>query len=405
MIDKTHLWPEERSETDDTVTLGVTIENSNNERSHLWYRVPLEHREAITGGCEPFVLGALFMAMSRATNLVVHGQVSPSLLRNLEEFQNAWACWRPEWYTKIEITADRELELARAANSNKAIMAFSGGVDASFTAWSHRHGQRGRLNEDIGAGVMIHGFDIPLDQVDDFCLATEKSAKMLASLGMALIPVATNFRELDGDWEDAHGAGLASCLTLFQDRYVRGVIASSEPYNSLVIPWGSNPITDPLLSSNSFRLIHDGAAFTRSEKIRRIAQWPEALQHLRVCWQGKQKDRNCGRCEKCVRTILNFRVMGLGLPACFEQDITDQQILNLKGLKPGTPQFLYLEEILSSARTASISESWVTALERCLHENRLSANGQRSFRQQLKKRVPLTLRRSIRRLIGKDNHK
>jgi len=397
MINKTHLWPEQPSETGDTITWGVTIENANNKCSHLWYRIPVEYKEIITAGCEPFVLGALFMAMSQATDLVVHGQVSPSLLRNLEEFQNAWISWRPEWYTKIEIMADRELESSKAVNSARAIMAFSGGVDASFTAWSHKKGQRGRLTCDIATGVMVHGFDIPLDRGDDFRFAAEKSTRMLASLGMTLIPVTTNFRELEGDWEDTHGAGLASCLMLFQDNYARGVIASTEPYNSLVIPWGSNPITDPLLSGNSFQIIHDGAAFTRSEKIRTIAQWPEALRNLRVCWQGEQKDRNCGRCEKCVRTILNFRVMGIDLPECFEHDVTDQQILSLKGLRPGTPQFVSLEEILSTARTAAISESWVTALEQCLYKNRMGANGQHSFRQRLRKIIPLTLRRQFHR--------
>ncbi|NET10990.1 MAG: SH3 domain-containing protein, partial [Symploca sp. SIO2B6] len=39
------------------------------------------------------------------------------------------------------------------------------------------------------------------------------------------------------------------------------------PYQSLKLPWGTNPITDGLLSSKTFQSIHDGAAFTRLEKI------------------------------------------------------------------------------------------------------------------------------------------
>ena len=48
------------------------------------------------------------------TDLHVHAGVSPSLLRNLEEFQAAWACWRPGHYARIGISADAERETGEA---------------------------------------------------------------------------------------------------------------------------------------------------------------------------------------------------------------------------------------------------------------------------------------------------
>jgi hypothetical protein len=89
---------------------------------------------------------------------------------------------------------------------------------------------------------------------------------------------------------------------------------------------GSTPLTDPLLGSDAFSVRHDGAAASRIEKVALVAEWPQALQNLRVCWEGPNKGRNCGRCEKCIRTILDFRVAGLALPPCFEQDVTLEQI-------------------------------------------------------------------------------
>lgn len=403
MIAKINIWPEGRTEFEEVITTSVVIEYPNRERTRLWYSVPVEQRAALTASHDPFVLGTVFMAMGQAVDLVVHAEVSPSLLRNLEEFQAAWTCWRPERYTKVEITADVEHEPPRANNLAASIAAFSGGADSCFTVWRHQTGRCGRLKRNIQAGVMVHGFvDTPLEHSAIFKRAAARSARILTSLGLQLIPIATNFRELGDDWEDAHGAGLGSCLLMFQGGYAAGLIGSSRPYQA-IIPWGSNPVTDWMMSSDSFQIIHDGAAFIRREKLREIANWPEAMQNLRVCWQGEQKDRNCGRCEKCIRTILSFRVMALPMPPCFEQDITDRQILDLHNLQPG--HIYYLNEILDMARAASISESWVVALEKCLHENRLRANGQRSFRQQIRNRVPLTLRRSIRRLIGKEIYK
>lgn len=377
MTRKTHLWIDDPIESDGTIIASATIENPKHERKHLWYRLSEEHSSVITKACDPFVLGTLFMAMLRSTDLYVHGEVSPSLLRNLEEFQSAWICWRPNRYTKIEICADVEKEQPKANNSDGAVVVFSGGLDSCFTVWRHYTGSCGRFRQNIQAGIMVHGFDIPLDQSDVFRRASAKSRRILESVGMELIPMATNFRGLEGDWDDTHGAGLASCLMLLQAGYAAGLIGSSQSYHGVVLPHGSNPMTDWLMSSDNFSIIHDGTAFTRGEKAREIANWPEALKYLRVCWQGKQKDRNCGRCEKCIRTILNFRSMGLSLPECFEEDVSDNQIMGMKDMN--LPRIVLLEEILSTAKEASISESWVIALEKCVKKNRKMAEGRKDF--------------------------
>lgn len=389
---KTHLW-QEAAEVDSYTTVSVTIEHPNQTRDRLWYRMSSEYSSLITQSCDPFVVATIFLAMQQRTDVVVHGEVSPSLLQNLAEFQAAWTCWCPKRYRQVEITADVEREQLKA-DSNKAIAAFSGGVDSCFTVFRHSTKRCGRIGRNLQAGLMVQGFDIPLEQQETFDRAAEKSRAMLASLGMELIPIATNFRELEQDWEDAHGTGIASCLMLFQRGFEAGIIASSDPYDALNLPYGSNPVSDWLLSSQSFQIVHDGASFNRIEKIREIANWPEVPANLRVCWEGSQKDRNCGRCEKCIRNILAFRVLGLGLPPCFEQDVTDSQILGIKNLKKS--QLIELDPILAAARSAGISDSWVTALDRCISRERRIAT-LKEFNDALKKRLSPTQRK----LLGK----
>ncbi|WP_377473308.1 MAG: hypothetical protein P2A85_14660 [Microcoleus anatoxicus] len=367
-----HLWRENIEEIDGSVIAAAKIEGSEQSNVRLWYKLPAEHRFAITKGCDSFVLATLFMAMRQSADLIVHGEVSPILMRNLEEFQAAWVHWRPDRYTKIEIFPDIEKEQPRAT-SDTALMTFSGGVDSSFTAFRHSTGRCGRWKRNLQAAIMIQGFDIPLSETDVYERAARKSKATLASVGVTLIPIATNFRQLWHahlpDWEDAFGSGMASCLMLLQNEYTDGLIASSEPYNSLLLPWGSNPVTDHLMSSGSFQIVHDAAAVTRNEKVREIASWKEATRSIRVCWQGEHLDRNCGCCEKCIRTILNFRVMGLGLPECFEQDVSDHQIASLRGLS--LAHINPLEQIVAEAKAASISDSWVAALEECIRQNQL----------------------------------
>lgn len=381
MTRKTHLWPEAPVRSGDTVTAGVLVEGPQHDRSRVWYRIPGRFGDLITERGDPYVLVMLFTAMRIPTDLHVHGEVSPSLLRNLDEFQSAWVCWRPERYTKVEITADTEREHPGAGATDSAVTLFSGGVDSSFTAYRYRKGLCGRQNLDLRAGLMIHGFDIPLERKEVFSRAARRAESMMKSLGMEFIPMVTNLRDLGEPWWDMHGAAPASCLSLLQGGFSAGLIPSTEPYNGLVLPWGSNPVTDWLLSGASFRIIHDGAAFSRVEKVRMISGWEEALRHLRVCMIGKEseEDRNCNVCEKCIRTILNFRVLGLALPGCFEHDISDRQIAGLRGLDD--LKIAELQRVLTYARQRSLSASWMRALQVCLAQNRLELKLKKTARK------------------------
>jgi hypothetical protein len=74
-------------------------------------------------------------------------------------------------------------------------------------------------------------------------------------------------------------------------------------------PWGSHPLSDPLMSTDPLRFIRYQNGVSRFEKTGFIAKSPVALDHLHVCWVRKAHD-NCGACEKCVRTLLMLEVLG-----------------------------------------------------------------------------------------------
>lgn len=369
MIGKIHLWLETVTQDSDILTLGTILESSDGARQRLWYRLPAAHREALTGSCDPFVLGTIFHLMKSPVSLHVHGQVSPTLLRNLAEFMEAWKAWKPAKYHCIEILADEEREQP-GSGTDRAIMGFSGGCDSTFTAWRHRSGHAGRQQANLAAGVMVHGFDIPLEESGAFSRAAEKARLTLVSIGMELIPMATNLRSLRGNWEDGHGAALASCLMLLQGGYAAGLIACGYKYSDIPIPpFGTNPITDWMMSSGSFRIITDGAAYTKIEKIQLFNQWPQALKYLRVCWIGEHKDGNCCRCQKCVVAMLSFRLLGLPLPESFELDISNHEIMRLRYTDQA--QIRSMKLLAARARKAKIHASWVRALEVSVWINRL----------------------------------
>ena len=68
---------------------------------------------------------------------------------------------------------------------------------------------------------------------------------------------------------------------------------------------------DPLWSSESLRVVHDGGAVTRIDKVRHLADNPVALDTLRVCAVPDRATYNCCRCEKCLRTMVALEIAGV----------------------------------------------------------------------------------------------
>lgn len=356
----------------------------------LWFRVPAETESFLAGDMDPFVVAAVLLAMRTGATLRVHGAVTAGLLSNLEEFQNAWSLWLEHDLRKVVIEPDEVLKDPVERRDGPALLAFSGGVDSCYTAYRHGRSLAGARTQALAAGVIVHGFDIPLNSKALFEQAAARAERMLGSLGLEVFPVATNYREIMDPyltWPQCFGAGVVAAQMLFKGQYAKGLVAASFDYRNLAFPYGSNPVSDPLLGSRVFEVIHDGAEHGRFGKVREIAGWPEALQHLRVCWQGGASDYNCCRCEKCVRNILTFRILGVPRPECFPEDVTDQQIrrLRLKGDALKTYRFLR-----AAARAEGIRDPWLKSVDYAI------ARG--TLRDSIRKRIHRPLKRAWNRM-------
>jgi hypothetical protein len=205
------------------------------------------------------------------------------------------------------------------------LTAFSGGVDSCFTVVRGRRGAEAgpRRSTDLTAGLMVHGFDIPSTDTPTFGSAYARSRRMLRGLGLHSYALKTDVRRLESDlgcdWEtQTHGIWLAFALACLEQWFTRTVVPSTYPYDQQRLPWASTPQTDPLLGSEAHPLWHDGAAFDKVDKVAALAGVPGIVADLRVCWQGDDLGRNCGRCFKCVVTQACFWLSGVDDPACFD---------------------------------------------------------------------------------------
>jgi len=303
-------------------------------------------------------LATVFVAMRTGNDLHIGGPVSRRLLRHLEEFQEAWAIWQPHLYRPVRITADTEIDGTECARDRRAVFAFSGGVDSVFSLIRHNFKLAGRRSCSPVAACLVHGFDIPLDQQRAFSVAQQAAQLALAPLQVPLAIVKTNWvSQLCGSWTNEFGAALAACLHQFSGLADTGIIGADEDYSHLRLPWGSNVATNHLLSGSEFEIVTDGAGFTRSKKVELISNYRDLAATLRVCWEGESTGRNCGRCEKCVRTKMNFMAFGKE-PVCFADGRpTPWQIITINA--HGGVQRDYLREIYSTAKANGINEPWI----------------------------------------------
>jgi hypothetical protein len=347
-----------------------------------------------------FVFAHLFYAMQLGQDIHVRGAVSVQLLRNVREFQEAWHIWAPERYNRVRITADEIVSRLPEPRPTEAFAAYSAGVDSTYTVLRHSGRNAGPDSYALRSSVlMVHGFDVPLDRAGQFDAMKQRSVPLMRDLGLTVRVMRTNLKELRLQrWEDAFMAQLVSCLNNYSHEFGYALVASAHPYDELEFPVGSTAATDYLLSGAAMQTVHDGACASRTRKVEAIARNPIAVASLKVCWEGANAHENCGVCEKCVRTRLNFRAVGVDEPSCF----------------PGAPDVLplipnvrirrqvlrtELASILKYTNANNVHAEWTSALQKRL--DRYDAEQREDSYGRVKRALMMASRGDLRLLASK----
>jgi hypothetical protein len=277
------------------------------------------------------------------------GSISPLLAGNLDTIRDIYAAW----INGKKVPLEFESAPKEPAVSNDVSLFFSGGVDSFHSLIKHK--------SEVKNLILVHGFDIPLVEEKAFSIA-ESQARYAAQLfDKRLIVVRTNLHfeqpAIPCNWGMYHGAALAAVAHALSPNHGKIYIASSYSYADLH-SWGSHPLLDPLWSSETLQIIHDGGE-TRMDKLRLLVQYPEALTRLRVCWENLG-DYNCGHCEKCIRTMLGLRALGVDRCAAFPDTLTPK-LVRQQGLSHDSA--LFWRELLG----AGLAPAFHRAVQSAIH--------------------------------------
>lgn len=321
-------------------------------RQTIWYRV---EAGSVAAGAEPFLAATLLAAMAIGGRLKISGMVSDRLWRAIPTVQDIFDVWDPRFQ---RVSLETEKRRDPAVTGAGVACFFTGGVDSWFTLLKHF--------DEITHLIYVHGFDIHLDDSPLRATVSTTIRGVAAALHKPLIEVETNLRTFADqyvEWDYYHGAGLASVALLLSPRFRKVYIAATHSYASLY-PLGSHPLLDPLWSTEGTEIVHDGCEATRVGKVACIAAHEIALRMLRVCWENRGGAYNCGRCNKCLRTMAALRVVG-ALDRCrsFDRPLDLTAVARIAlGTRGGRD---YIEQILRALHEGSIQDP---PLERALRD-------------------------------------
>jgi len=312
---------------------------------------------------EALITAGLLPCMVTGNDMLIDGPVSQRYLEALRTIIDIYHAWHPR-LRKVQISNAVPVPRERRSSARVGLF-FTCGVDSWYTLLKRR--------DEITDLIHIHGLESRPEDSPGFQPTAQLVRRVAARLGKNVIEVDTDLRPFYDAYRIrwlplGHGPVLISVGHLLYPEFGRIYIAAGRTYADLA-PWGSHPLLDPLWSTEGLAFVHDGCEATRIEKARAVSAFDFALENLRVCFERPVNALNCGRCEKCIRTMLELLAVG-ALERCpaFEAGLDPGRIAGLRLRKDGSRQ--HHDDNLSALEQAGNHPQLARAVRTALRRSR-----------------------------------
>ncbi len=270
----------------------------------VWFDFDEQLASQVSLSGSPWLVALLPLALTRHEPLEVEAPVDPLVMDHAQKLQSIWTSWYPR-LSQVDVIA--EFGAATPSDRRTGVF-FSGGINSFYTVL-HAQAEGDLPVDEL---LFVQGADYFHDNLIAFDAASASIRDASQVLGIPVQFLATNlrsthFRQLH--YDRMGSAPLLGAAGLALESRYRQLLISSTWSDADLHPLASHPDTDPLLSSQATTFIHYGIWADRIQKTEYISRHPVALDHLRVCWESPKGD-NCGRCLKCLRTMVALEVIG-----------------------------------------------------------------------------------------------
>jgi hypothetical protein len=319
---------------------------------HPYLAFPSECEAFIAGTADAFVPALLVPCLERGEPLEIVPPVAAQLVKRVPRIMDVLLALFPTFHrinVKLHARQGTEAPTGRIVAS-----LFSGGVDSFYTLLKGFEPDADPSMR-VTHLLFMRGLEQPLDQSTgaDATLAVIEEVARATSVGV--LWGETNLRLLFGlNYELYYHASALIGSALALSKGVRRLLVPSTFSYGQLVPWGSHPILDELWSTEALDVVHDGAEARRVDKIANlVTRHPDVLQRLRVCLKNQAGPLNCGRCQKCARTMMALEVLGALANAPTFPAISRRTLA--RWLRADNP--IFVEELRDLARQTGRSES------------------------------------------------
>lgn len=254
-----------------------------------------------------------------ASDVDIHVQeIDKNFLQSSKKIRSCLKKFYPHLSFKGDIYANTLIENVDYCHQKSGSL-FSGGVD-SLTTYIRKRKEQPAL-------ITIWGSDISVRNDRAWNKVRNNNVKFGIKNKITNLFLKSNFRsmlnysKIDNqfsiNWwaKIQHGyALLGLCAPLSYSEGLQTIyIPSSHSSKTPDVTWGSHPLIDNHVKWGQTSVIHEGYELTRQDKLEVIAEYIKKVDsslQVRVCWQSGS-ERNCGKCEKCSRTIIGLMVEGI----------------------------------------------------------------------------------------------
>lgn len=326
-------------------------------RETIFFSVPSEQADWIRPEPNAFMVGTAIAAMWNGENkLAIEGGVDPQLRTRLTIAMRLLASWHKSSLRPVDITALAAPRALPDISRSTTALFLSGGVDSlSALYWNAIQYQKGDPRR-VSVAFFVHGLDVgdpnKPNRLDVWNLGIQTLSALCQDLEVELVTVKVNLRNLApswrlyGSWQ--HASLLASIAHAASSRIYRCIIAPDYSVEYIPHPHGSHPWLNSYFGADFLEIITgDMEQFSRLGKVRFLSTQPGVLDALRVCWDAgaiPQGYLNCGRCLKCVRTMLAFMACGqLATTQAFPFNDVTAEMMRATPIRTPAELELYLE--------------------------------------------------------------
>lgn len=281
----------------------------------------------------PFICNVLPIAWFYDADIYVD-EIDMDFFNSIKDFKRGYSNMYPGANLVGRVIPESVIKNAPASRSAKSLVFFSGGVDANFTLLSH-------LNEkpDI---CTIWGSDLYFAQSEEWISISKRHSDIATRFHLGYQPIKSSFRlflnydilnkkfaePLGVNWWHGiqHGIGIIgqAAPLVFLNGYDTIYLSSTYSLQDGPMKCASYPTIDPYVRYCGARVVHYDFFYSRQQKINFICSTSAKKGipvELRVCWESVS-EKNCGRCEKCARTLYGVLAEGAD-PNRFGFECTD----------------------------------------------------------------------------------